>query len=170
MQMRLTLDTFVHLFLPLILASVVIDENLTFVLLVLSFLCNPAYYKMFADDRVRVFLKRVFLLFCAVIALVVFNGAFLAGTSLSLIFEQHHRLFILLLLTPVFADFTHVALLQIPLDAARMHRTYHLGLFALVLIKLVYVLVTGGAFIRHRVGNVAWAGKRLFQPQSEFLR
>lgn len=57
---------------------------------------------------------------------------------------HHHRLFILLLLTPVLADFTHVALLQIPLDAARMYRTYHLGLFALVLIKLVYVLVTGG--------------------------
>lgn len=140
----LTPSLFVHILLPLILSSVVFDENLTFALLVLSFFCNPAYYKMLADDQMRVFLKRVFLLICAVIAVVVANGSLLAGTSLALIVEQHHRLFIFLLLGPVIADLTYVSLQQSRIDAFKIYRTFHLGLLVLILIKLVYVLVSGG--------------------------
>lgn len=131
----------VHVLLPLTLASVVISENLTFLLLGLSFMCNPAYYKAFACDRLRSAFKWAFLLFCFVIALVVINGGLVVGTDPALIIKQNHRLFIILLLAPVIADLTYVSLLQTRIDFSFLYRVFHLGLLALVLIKLAYVLV-----------------------------
>ena len=161
--------SFVNFFLPLIFASVVIDENLTFALLALSFFCNPTYYRAFADDRVRIFLKRVFLLFCAVIVLVVANGSLLAGTGLSLIIEQQHRLFILLLLAPVIADLTYVSLRQIPIDAMRIHRVFHIGLLVFVLVKLAYVVAMGGLSQGWSLEGLLGRGSRFFSRNPNFF-
>lgn len=133
-----------HVLLPLILASVVFDENLTFILLALSLWCNPGYYKAFSDDRLRIFFKWLLLLFAVVIMVVTANGILIVGTSVGLVFEQHHRLFVLLLLVPAIADFTHVSLSQTALDGIRIYRNFHIGLFVLVVVKLVYVIAMGG--------------------------
>lgn len=160
-------EKFSNILLPVALASVLGDENITFIVLLLSYLCNVYYFKERYGDVERYFLKGFFI-FIAIISLIVLLNGFLIGSDFESVFVDRHRLFLLILFLPVIVDFSYVTIMKSKLDYYKVFYIYHVSLFLIISAKLVYVLLTKEAPFRTGLEGVLGQSSGFFGRNPSF--